>query len=758
MPNGNSPQLQIPLMAESDTLKYLLNNDGFNAIDNALNRISVVDMTSGNVSLTESTFTRNGTFRCSGHTVGRTLTIPTTVGSAPVVTTNRSFLVDNIGTGDVTITHGSGDTQLVGPASIVMVMSDGVDIKLVSRFVAARQYQEEGVGVITDPTFVNFVGNLVTATLSGAGIDITVAGAEVESEGVSQATDVTVLDFTGAGVSVTPTGSSVEVIVAGLTVEDEGVAVTAGATAIDFIGNTVSVVNNAGTAEVTLANATVQDEGVDVLTDMAILDFAGDKVTVSNPVAGTARIEITGPAGLPFKGAMVNLTGNEALAAATPEVLVWDAAEYDFGGAWTDIGGTNPERLTVPAGVTRVRLTANALFADATGQAIVRIMKNGADVLGGGANETETTGTEIVNVVSAILQVTPGDYFEMEVEATNVRDVVFGTDTFFSIEAITPSADTFETEGRYLGFAGWTSPGNIFTALNSGTPDTNAHDAGDDSWEIETVGPDGLGFARHVGGVTTATDFDVVFALRGRLPNDSDAEIGVFYGEAGTTDRTVFLIDEAGQFRKDFYAATTFGSTAATDAIGRVYNDFPRGGTFYMRLTNVAGTTSMMYSSDGLDWVEVFAGTTTENTMTGVDEVGLFFNSTNVTAGEIVKLRCIGYDSGPQVEIITGLNAHFPIEETTTARVAGSSDFWGNRTVYFKNAAAATYTVNAGLTGTEPMVIVQDTAAGVVTITSGAGVTMKSAAGVATNGQYSHVVITPDKFTTDHYYVSGRTI
>ena len=127
MPNGNSPQLQIPLMAESDTLKYLLNNDGFNAVDNAFNRIAVVDMTAGSVALIESVFTRNGVFRCSGHAAARNLTIPITVGSAPVVTVNRFFMVDNIGTGDVTITHGSGTTQVVGPGSIVLVMADGVD-------------------------------------------------------------------------------------------------------------------------------------------------------------------------------------------------------------------------------------------------------------------------------------------------------------------------------------------------------------------------------------------------------------------------------------------------------------------------------------------------------------------------------------------------------------------------------------------------------------------------------------------------------
>ena len=755
MPNGNSPQLQIPLMAENDTLKYLLNNDGFNAIDNALNRFLAVDMTSGNVALTESQFTRNGTFQCSGHTVTRTLTVPSTVGSAPVVTVNRFFIVINDGTGDVDVTGGGGANQTIGPSSSAMLASDGTIIYLISRNIVARDYQEEGGSIVTDPTFVNFIGNTVTAALSAGGVNVTVTSLAVQDDAVGQTTDTTVLDFTGGGVAVTPTGSSAAINIPGVNVEDESSLITTAASAINFLGNAVSVVNNAGVADVTMANPGVSEDGVSVLTDIATFDFVGDAVGVSNPSAGVGRIELNGVLGRAFKGAMVNLTGDEALAAATPEVLVWDAAEYDFG-LWTDIGGSNPERLTIPAGITRVRLTANALFADATGQAIVRILKNGSDILGGGATETETTGTEIVNVMSAILVVTPGDYFEMEVEATNVRNITFGTDTFFSIEAITPSADTFETSGRQLGFAGWSAPGNIFTAINSGTPDTNAYDAGDDSWEMETVGPDGVALAGVA--VTAATDFDVVFAIRGRLPNDADAEIGVYYGNTADADRTMFKIDEAGVFAKTFYNTdTTFGSDSATDAIGRVYNDFPRHGTFYMRLTLVGAVTSMQYSADGIDWVEVFTGTPTENTMTDIDEVGLFLNSTNVVAGEIVKLRCVGYDVGPQTEIITGLNAHFPIEDATTARVALNSDFRGNRTIYFTNAAAITYTINTGNTGTEPVVIAQTTAAGQITITAGGGVTLKSAAGLKTIDQYSHVVITPDKFNADEFYISGRT-
>lgn len=800
MPNGNSPQIQIPLMAENDTLKYLLNNDGFNAMDDAFNRILDVDLNAGNVALTESQFTRNVTFRGINHTVNRTLTVPSTVGSSPVVTANRFFIVINGGTGDITIDGGAGANQTVGAGSSALVVTDGSAIYLVSRFVAAREFREEGVNQVTDPAFVNFIGNTVTAALNGGGVDVTVSSVAVEDDGVGQTTDTTVMDFTGGGVVVTPTGSSAAVNIPGVNVEEEGVTQVTAAGALNFIGTYVTATNDAGDADITIGGLNVQEEGVTAQTDPTFINFIGSGVTavssgngidvtlitgaidisdegvlvtsaatdfdfigggvnVTSPSAGTAKIEIESRPVKPFRGAMVYLTADEPIAASTAEYLAWDAADYDLGG-WADIGGGNPSRLTVPTGVSRVKLTANVVFdADLAGETSITIHKNGAAIRGGGLQNTSVSAADWQNISSATLEVTAGDYFELEVVSSSARDVSAGASTFFSIESVSASTDTFETEGRALGFAGWNAPGNIFTALNSGTPDSNAHVPGDDTWLIETVGPDGVGFATTSNGITGGSDFDVVFTIRGRLPNDADAEIGVYYGNGTDQDRSVFLIDEGGQFRHDFYNTnTTYVSTNSLNTVGRVYNDFPRHGVFYMRLTNTSGTTSMQYSSDGLDWVEVFSGTTTENTMTNVDEVGLFYNSANVAAGETVRLRCVGYDAGPQTEIITGLNAHFPIQETTTARVAPNADFHGNRTIYFTNIAATTYTINSTNTGTEPVVIVQDTVAGQVTITAGAGVTLKGAKGLKTAAQYSHVVITPDKFNAGHFYVSGDTV
>jgi len=292
MPNGNSPQMQIPLMAENDTLKYLLNNDGFNAMDDGFNRILDVNLSAGNATLTQTQFTRNVTFRCQSHVVPRTLTLPSTVGSGPTVTVNRFCVVINEGTGDVTVSGGAGTNQVVGVGSAAIVITDGTDVYLGSRFLAAREYREEGVGVITDPTFVDFIGNGVTAALSTTGVTVTVAMPTVQDEGSTEVTDMTNINFVGAGVSVTPTGSSAAINIPGVNVEEEGVVQTTGASAVNFIGTGVTAVNNAGVADVTITNephAPVQDATTARVAANA--DFSGVRtIYFTNAAAATYTI------------------------------------------------------------------------------------------------------------------------------------------------------------------------------------------------------------------------------------------------------------------------------------------------------------------------------------------------------------------------------------------------------------------------------------------------------------------------------------
>jgi hypothetical protein len=57
-----------------------------------------------------------------------------------------------------------------------------------------------------------------------------------------------------------------------------------------------------------------------------------------------------------FRGALVQLTADEAVAASTDAAIPWDAIVYDTDAFWS---AGNPTRLTVPAGVSKVRLKGN---------------------------------------------------------------------------------------------------------------------------------------------------------------------------------------------------------------------------------------------------------------------------------------------------------------------------------------------------------------------------------------------------------------
>lgn len=166
MPSGNSPILQSDLMAEGDTNKHILFNNAIVKLEDAANRLLEVNMTSGNVTLTEFQFLNFAVFRCSGHTVDRTLTVPDEVGN-PAVPSNRQFTVRNAGSADILITHGGSGTTVSFSAGEASVMhTDGTDIVALGAGVAglALAIEDEGVNITTNANLIDFVGGLVVVT------------------------------------------------------------------------------------------------------------------------------------------------------------------------------------------------------------------------------------------------------------------------------------------------------------------------------------------------------------------------------------------------------------------------------------------------------------------------------------------------------------------------------------------------------------------------------------------------------------------
>lgn len=158
-----------------------------------------------------------------------------------------------------------------------------------------------------------------------------------------------------------------------------------------------------------------------------------------------ARGEATAGAGgdtgaLPFKGAMVTMVSDIIGADYTAGVSVpFDKEEYDIGD-WHD-NVTNNTRLTVPSGVTRVRVTGGLILTTLlTGEFVkLKIQKNGTDDdLGLTRQQAQTDQTNSqMSLSSGIMDVVEGDYFEINVTIQSDTTISLSAGrTFLSIEAV----------------------------------------------------------------------------------------------------------------------------------------------------------------------------------------------------------------------------------------------------------------------------------------------------------------------------------
>ncbi|MBB6218648.1 hypothetical protein HNQ80_004822 [Anaerosolibacter carboniphilus] len=141
------------------------------------------------------------------------------------------------------------------------------------------------------------------------------------------------------------------------------------------------------------------------------------------------------PHGLAFKGARVRLTANQSIANAGTPAISWNASDIDNIGAWN--GST---RLTVPTGVSKVRLLANVVFeANANGYRGLLLRKNANDFNGRfSVRLPANTSTTELNAISPVLDVVGGDYFELFVtqNSGSAISVTSNSATWFAMEVI----------------------------------------------------------------------------------------------------------------------------------------------------------------------------------------------------------------------------------------------------------------------------------------------------------------------------------
>lgn len=171
-----------------------------------------------------------------------------------------------------------------------------------------------------------------------------------------------------------------------------------------------------------------------------IVDGDGNsrKVTAADLAQWIKTAESIVPTSEPWRGAQVKLSADLTLTTATGTTVSWASAVADTDSFWS---AGAPTRLTVPAGVSRVRVAANVRWAaHATGLRSALIRKNGA-VFDGAPSSYISTGTSLehqVNLVSPAVAVADGDYFELLVQQNSGGNLAVTSEgrTWFAIEVV----------------------------------------------------------------------------------------------------------------------------------------------------------------------------------------------------------------------------------------------------------------------------------------------------------------------------------
>jgi hypothetical protein len=139
---------------------------------------------------------------------------------------------------------------------------------------------------------------------------------------------------------------------------------------------------------------------------------------------------------LPFRGALVRRSTNFSVSTGGYVAIPWESAVYDSDALW-DAGQAT--RLTVPAGVTKVRLTGNIEWQTSPTSQLVEIRKNDGAVVGGGSfivRGDSGYSNQMRNIASAVLPVVAGDWFELAVFVGTSGELRSLERTWFAIEVV----------------------------------------------------------------------------------------------------------------------------------------------------------------------------------------------------------------------------------------------------------------------------------------------------------------------------------
>ena len=144
------------------------------------------------------------------------------------------------------------------------------------------------------------------------------------------------------------------------------------------------------------------------------------------------------PSSVPFRGALARRTSVLSLTNAVFINITWDSALYDTDSIWS---AGAPTRLTVPTGVTKIKLGGGTDLPSATystlSQLITKNGDTGPDYPGFGSFRTQAGSTLPRNSCSTgVIPVVAGDYFEFRVGQFSGASRDLGVNSWFSMEIV----------------------------------------------------------------------------------------------------------------------------------------------------------------------------------------------------------------------------------------------------------------------------------------------------------------------------------
>jgi hypothetical protein len=442
----------------------------------------------------------------------------------------------------------------------------------------------------------------------------------------------------------------------------------------------------------------------------------------------------------PTKAASLLLTTETTVTSSTTTIS-FDGAKFDEGGWWD---AANPTRLTVPAGVNRIILSAGAKsqgVGASTQDYNTRIVKNGT---------TDVLNTTIDNqywgpppVSTEVLEVVEGDYFELlfwSNQNWSLNEAV----TFFSAYSVEASYQDIPTHTSFLNVDVSDEP-DAAPLLDKGYGHAISNTG------VTVTGGkmvfDGVSYA-SVNPIANLYLEDKDFRLTVKKMNATDITTGAGY-QGIVALYTISANDRSFMLRVYEGLLQFFCSDNGTAGTEFLRASISAGVDYDIVIERVGDNLSLVLNGEEVDTYAMPAGYTFYSPIQP-----LYFGSYDpgnydfTGSFESVNIEFAG---APEENI----SFHSPVESQAAYTVTNEDLRTGRTFKKVVHGSAVTVTVPAGLTNKEPVTFMQNSG-GQVTFAAGTGVNLYSADNkMKTRVQFSSVTLIPDKHEAETYFLVG---